>query len=159
MSRPVKRKESGSSRDELQGYSHLFDRPEGVSRALYKKRRRAQGGEVRGAVLGRLAWRVKRVGEEQQPADHAGVVSGEHGRLPATVGMATEKDPLGRILRLEPSKRIHRVAQPIAVLGGLSESRRAVRALLPVGEVAAKHRESGINERAGHCHKQRRVAI
>jgi hypothetical protein len=75
--------------------------------------------------------------------------------------MAAKKDPLGQTLisRLEPSKRIHRVAQPIAVLRGLPERRRAVRALLSVGEVAAKHRESGVNEYAGHCHKQRRLAV
>ena len=128
---------------------------------MYKKRSRAQGWKVRCAALGRLTWRVERVGEEQQPVCHLGVLSGEDGGLPAAVGMATEKDPLGRILirRLKPSKRIHRIAQPIAVLRGLPERRRAVRALLPVGEVAPKHRESGINEYAGHCHKQRRLAV
>ena len=34
-----------------------------------------------------------------------------------------------------------------------------MRALLPVGEVAAKHRESGINEHARHGYKQRRLAV
>ena len=114
---------------------------------------------MRRALLGRLAWRVKRVREEQQPACHAGVLSGEHGGLPASVGMATEKDPPGRILRLDPSKRIHCIAQPFAVFCGVPARRRAVRALLPVGEVAAKHGKSGVNEHAGQCYKQRRLAV
>ena len=92
------------------------------------------------------------------PAD-AGILSGEHGGLPASVGMATEKDPRGRILRLDPSKRIHCIAQPFAVLCAVHVRGRAVRALLPVGEVAAKHGKSGVNEHAGQCYKQRRLAV
>ena len=77
---------------------HLLPRPEGVARALHDQRRRRQPLEVRGAQLRRLARRVERVAEAEQPRDLALGVQPvrDHARDPPAHRLAADDERRAR---------------------------------------------------------------
>ena len=140
--------------DPLKRGGHFVEGAEAVARAVNEEGGRAERRKVRGAELRGLFRRMQGIGEEQQRVGEAGRGGGEHGRLASAVGMAAEKDA-GAEFR---AQQLDGAAQALLVAFGFV-ARRAVRAELAEGQVAAKHGNSLPGEFLRKSHKQRRVAV
>ena len=82
----------GSGGDELERGFDFGDGAESVARAGNEERRRLEAREMGGSQFLRALRRMEWVGEQEKSRNEAGFVGGEHGRLPASVGMSAEKD-------------------------------------------------------------------
>ena len=91
--------------------AQLFQRAEGVARAVDEQRGRAPFREKTGAQLIRLPRRMQRIGKQQQPVGQPGTLGRDHRGLPAAVGM-----PAGEHAPLRPlPQRLHRPGHAFAI--------------------------------------------
>lgn len=77
----------GSRRNELQRRFHFYDSAEPISTAGNEKRRGLETGEMRGSQLAGSLRRMQRIGKKKKSFDKACFARGQHGRLPAPIGM------------------------------------------------------------------------
>ena len=98
---------------------------------------------------------MERVGEQQKLFDESGLGRGEHRGLPASVGVAAEKDAGGE-------STLHDVnccTQAGLIPLGASARRRSVRACLAEWEIAAENGEAGCAKSIGEGGEKRRFAV
>jgi hypothetical protein len=78
--------------DERKRRTHLSDRSEGIFGPVDEQTTQVQIREMCRSELGRLTWRVERVGKQQQPGRYALILRSEDGGLAATVRKTAQKD-------------------------------------------------------------------
>src|SRR5215470_2211201 len=127
---------------------------------MHEERRNREPREMAGAQLSRFSWRMEGIGQQQQPGQPWEIIGklrigNQHGCLPATVGVATEKNAARHTLPND----IGRAAQPLSITGGSSGKRRPVRARLAKGQVASQHRKSSFGKCAGYSQQKFGLAI
>ena len=135
--------------------SHLFNGPEGIARAVDEQRRRSQIGQVSRPKLSGPAWWVQRVGEQQQRIDESRLLSGQHRRLPAAVGMAAEQYP-ARTIR---TRSFNQFAQPLSVPLGIAGPGRSAGPGLAIGQIGAMHTQAALREGLVQGDQQRRILV
>ena len=91
MTGAVDRREIGARRNQRQRGLHFLDRSKRVARAVHEQRRRLHRSEVAGARLLWLARRMQRIRQQQQRVRDSRLLRRQHGRLPASIGMAAQK--------------------------------------------------------------------
>src|SRR5271170_572473 len=123
-----------SHRDERQRRFHLVEGSESVTCAVNEECRCLQAREVRRPQFRELLRRMKRVGEQQQCFDKAVLVSRQHRCLPASIGMAPEKNPA----RSQTLHRLNCRAKPLLIPFSAAPLWRPLRTQLAEREIATK---------------------
>ena len=120
---------------------------------MHKQRRSYELGEMRDAQLLRFARRMERIREKDQPINQSGVLSRQHGRLAATVGMSAEEYMTRRLLPYQ----FHGPPQSFSIARGPSGRWRTKRALLPKRQIDAQYRKARIAKRL--CHRDQKLSV
>ena len=125
----------GSGGDELERGFDFGDGAESVARAGNEERRRLEAREMGGSQFLRALRRMEWVGEQEKSLNEAGFVGGEHGRLPAAVGMAAEEDTAGNLA----AHGLNCCSESGAVTFCTAALRRPVRTCLAEWKIAAEN--------------------
>lgn len=151
----IDRDDLGPRRNQLHRGLHLFDRSEGVFRAVHEERRCTQRREVACPQLRRLAGRMQRVREKQQCLRQFRRFRREYRCLTSPIGM-TAKDHV-------PGHQFpylgHRVPQTFPILGTRGWRWWPEASALPERQIATQHEPASRAKRRGHNDQQRRIAV
>jgi hypothetical protein len=123
---------------------HLAGGAKWIASPMQKKRRRPQLNKVLRAELLGFARRMKRVGKQQQHFGEAGMFRGQHGRLTAAVGMASQDERA----RDDFAHGLDGALQTFAIALGRTK-RRSGGALLAKGQVATESVKAGAGKGFG----------
>ena len=123
---------------------HFRDGAKWIASPVKKKRRRPQLTKVLRAELFEFARRMQRVGEQQQHVGEAGMFRGQHARLAAAVGMASQDQRAGDDLAHGFNGALQTFA--IALCG---MKRRSRGPFLAKGQVATQNVKAGAGEGFG----------
>jgi hypothetical protein len=134
---------------------HFGDGAERVAGPMEKQRGCPQLIEMLRAELVRLARRMERVGEEQKRVGDAGCFGGENTRLAGAVGMTSEDNGPGH----DFAHGFDGALQAFAIALRRATMRRAGRALLAIGKIAAQDVKASGGEGFGNGKQERRIAI
>ena len=143
MARSFDGKQRVRTGHQLQRRPHLFERSEGIARAVYEQRGCRELREMRGTEFSRALQRMQRVREQQQARRQVRLLRGQHGRLPAAVRMASQKDLARNLSAQHP----HRSPQAGPIPCRRSRERRPMRPRLTIWQIAAQHRDPFRGER------------
>src|SRR5580700_5355888 len=98
---------------------------------------------------------MQRIGEQQQCVGNVGLFRREHGRLPASVGMAAEED----FLSADFSQCFHGAAQSFAIALSLRWTWWTFRTLLAKRKIAAQRHDARVRKGFRDRFEQRSVTI
>src|ERR1700761_5770370 len=124
--------------DSLQRRDQLIGRAKTVACAAHEECRGSQVREVRGAQFERSFWWMKWIGQQQESIDQPRLIRCQHGRLPSSVRMTTEKHPARNL----PPQRRDRCGQPLLIALSAAAGRRSAVPHLAEGQIAAKNRKT-----------------
>lgn len=143
------------SGDQLQSLFDLLDRTERITCAVDKKSASVEFGQVFGPELGGVARRVQWIGKQEQSFYDMGIFRGRDRRLPAAIGVSSQKDSS----RSEFPKCPDSFNKSLAVMRSIAGTRRTKWPHLAEGQVAAQDQTSCPSKSICHRPQQRRLAV
>ena len=152
---PYHHREICAGGDQPERSLHFVEGSESIARAVNEERGDLNRSEVARAQLLRLVRWMQRIGEQQQRIGNVGLFRGEHGRLPASVGMAAEED----FLSADFSQCFHGAAQSLAVAFGLRWKWWTFRTLLAKWKIAAQRHDARVRKGFRDRFEQRSITV
>ena len=140
--------------NQLQRSFHLHLRSEPIPLAAYKQCRCLQRREVRRSHLFRTLGRMQWIGKQQQALNKFWCTRDQYRRLPATVGVPTEKDPAGCL-----TPHCFDCGTQAFLILFRSSHRRPMRPGLAKGQITSQHRHSRRTKRLRQRPQQWRLAV
>jgi len=122
---------------------------------MNEERRSFKLRKMGGTQLLRLARRVQRIGEQQEPVGESRIFRSQHTGLPAAIRDAAEPELAWMLF---PEFQQFRL-QACAVALGVGRARRTRRALLPENQIVPDDGDLMFGECIGERHQQRRIPI